>query len=457
MNNRNGISLARALRVERGAVVSFVGAGGKTTSMFRLATELSAAGLRIVSTTTTHISKEQVHFAPAAITLDEVDLLESRLDQYGQCLVIGPPDGKGRVFGASSELIDVLHARADVDVVLVEADGSRSLPFKAPGQHEPVVPKATTILAPVAGMNSLGQPLDEAHVHRSEIVAALAQQSLGSPITAQTLARVLSHPEGGAKYCPVRARLVPILNKTDTDAAMLPAGQAARAMLANAAVDTVVLSSMQQDSPVREAWSHTAGIVFAAGQAIRYGAAKQALPWNGETLAAHTARIALDAGLDPVIVVLGYQAESVEKSLAGLPVHPVFNSDYEAGQSTSLRKGLEALPARTGAAVFLLADQPLITADILRTIVQAHRQSFAPACVPVFEGLRGNPVLFDKALFRELKEMRGDTGGRELLDKYASAVVAVPSDYAVLLDIDTPEENERQNSEFRSQNSGARS
>jgi molybdenum cofactor cytidylyltransferase len=370
--------------------------------------------------------------------------------------VIGPPDGKGRVFGASSELIDALHARADVDIVLVEADGSRSLPFKAPGPHEPAVPKATTILAPIAGINSLGQPLDEAHVHRSEIVAALSQQPLGSPITPQTLARVLSHPEGGAKHCPVQARLVPILNKIDTDAAMLPAGEAAQALLASAAVDSVVLGSMQQAPPVREAWSHTAGIVLAAGKATRYGAAKQALPWNGETLAAHAARVALDAGLDPVIVVLGYHAESVEKSLVGLPVHPVFNSDYEAGQSTSLRKGLEALPARTGAAVFLLADQPLITADILKKIVQAHRQSFAPACVPVFEGRRGNPVLFDKALFRELKEMRGDTGGRELLDKYAGAVVKVPSDHAVLLDIDTPEEYERQNSEFRRQNSEVR-
>ena len=75
--------------------------------------------------------------------------------------------------------------------------------------------------------------------------------------------------------------------------------------------------------------------------------------------------------------------------------------------------------------------------------MRAHRQSFAPACVPVFEGRRGNPVLFDKALFRELTELRGDTGGRELLEKYASAVVMVPADPAVLLDIDTPEDYER--------------
>jgi molybdenum cofactor cytidylyltransferase len=260
MGNREGISLARALRVERGAVVSFVGAGGKTTSMFRLAGELSAAGLRVVTTTTTHISKEQVHMAPASVTLEEMNHLESRLDQHGHCLVIGPPDGKGRVFGASSELIDALHSRADVDVVLVEADGSRSLPFKAPGHHEPVVPAATTILAPVAGINALGQPLDESHVHRAELVAALSQQPLGSPVTANTLARVLSHPQGGAKHCPKGARLVPILNKIETDEAMAQAREAAETMLATAAVDTVLLCCVRQDPPVREVWARTAGM-----------------------------------------------------------------------------------------------------------------------------------------------------------------------------------------------------
>ncbi|HTY61306.1 MAG TPA: selenium cofactor biosynthesis protein YqeC, partial [Acidobacteriota bacterium] len=207
------ISLAKALRVKRGSVVSFVGGGGKTTSMFRLAAELSAEGARVVTTTTTHISKEQVRIAPIAITLDQIDLLTSCLNQHGNCLLIGPPDGKGRVYGASSELIAELHERPDVDVVLVEADGSRSLPFKAPGQHEPVVPETTTILAPIAGLNSIGQPLDEAHVHRSELAAALAQQPLGSAVSPQTLARVLSHAQGGGKNCPPDAHLVPVLNK----------------------------------------------------------------------------------------------------------------------------------------------------------------------------------------------------------------------------------------------------
>lgn len=436
--------MARALRVRRGDVVSFVGGGGKTTSMFRLATELSAAGFRVVATTTTHISKEQVRIAAASIALEEMDLLGSRLDQHGHCLVIGPPDGKGRVFGASSELIEALHSRADVDVVLVEADGSRSLPFKAPGHHEPVVPEATTILSPIAGMNALDQPLDEMHVHRAELVAALSQQPLGSLIDARTLARVLSHTEGGAKHCPNGARLVPILNQVDIENALPRACEAAEEMLATPAVDTVILASVECEPAVQQAWTRTAGIVLAAGSARRYGAAKQALHWNGTTLAAHAARTALSAGLDPVIVVLGYEAERIEKSLAGLPVRVVFNPDFETGQSTSLGKGLDALPPGTGAAVFLLADQPLITAGVLRELVSAHRQSFSPACIPAFKGRRGNPALFDKALFSELRCLRGDTGGRELLGKYASDLILVPAGREVLMDIDKPDDYEMQ-------------
>jgi molybdenum cofactor cytidylyltransferase len=396
MPNQQGISLAKALRVERGSVVSFVGGGGKTTSMFRLAGELSAAGLRVVSTTTTHIAKDQAGFAPAFIQVDDLSSLATCLDQHGHCLIIGAPDGKGRVFGASSELIAALNNRPDIDAILIEADGSKSRPFKAPGKHEPVVPETTTILAPIVGLHAIGQPLDEAWVHRPEIAAALSRTSIGSSITAETIARVLSHPEGGAKLLPAGARLVPILNKADSDTAVQQAKEIAEKLLAYPNVHTVIINSMLQNPSVLEAWVPVAGVVLAAGLSTRYGAAKQLLPWEDTTLAAHAARTALNAGLDPVIVVLGHEAEKVEQTLSGLPVQLVFNSQFAAGQSSSLRKGVEVLPSRTGAVMFLLADQPGITPELIRIIIQAHRQTFAPACVPVFEGQRGNPVLFDK-------------------------------------------------------------
>jgi len=435
--------LAGALRIERGAVVSFVGGGGKTSSMFRLAQELSSAGLRVLTTTTTHISEEQARIAPASIGWNELGLLDALLDRHRHCLLAGPPDGKGRIMGTPAELINSLHRRAGIDIILIEADGSKSRPFKAPGEQEPVVPEATTILVPIAGVDSIGKPLDEKTVHRPEIAALLASQQPGSAITSETLARVLAHPRGGAKQLPAGARLIPLLNRADAEDDLRKAGDAAERLLAGAAVDSVIISAMNQDPPVREAWVPTAGIVLAAGLSTRFGAVKQTLAWKGTTLAAQAARTALDAGLNPVVAVLGSGAEKVEKALESFPVQFAFNPDYAAGQSTSVRKGLEALPSRTGAALFILADQPLIDSTLIRRIVQAHRRTFARACVPVFEGKRGNPVLFDRSLFGELRELSGDTGGKPLLEKYRDHVISIPAGPEALADIDTPEDYER--------------
>jgi molybdenum cofactor cytidylyltransferase len=440
MVKHKGMSLAAALRVEHGAVISFVGGGGKTSTMFRLAAELRSAGFRVVTSTTTHISEEQARIPPVSIRWDEINLLEERLDRYGHCLLSGPPDGKGRILGASREFIHSLSARNDVDALLIEADGSRSLPFKAPGEHEPVVPDATTILVPIVGLNIIGQPLDEAHAHRPEIIASLANQSLGTPITPITIARVLGHPSGGAKQLPAGARLVPLLNQADTAVHLQHAGEVAELLLANPTVDSVVISSMIQDPPVRETWTSTAGIILAAGMSTRFGTTKQTLPWEDGNMVAHSARVALDAGLNPVIAVLGCDAEKVSRALAGLPVRTVLNPRFMEGQSTSVRCGLGAVPARAGAALFILADQPLVTAETLQAIVCAHRCTHAPACVPVFDGKRGNPVLFDQRLFRELGELEGDVGGRVLLEKYGETVITVPSAREVLMDIDTPGE-----------------
>jgi molybdenum cofactor cytidylyltransferase len=442
------MSLAHALRVDRGAVVSFVGGGGKTTAMFRLASELSSAGMRVVTTTTTHISDDQARIAPASIHPDDLDRLGDNLDRFGHCLIIGSPDGKGRVGSISKEFVAGLHGRPDIDIIIVEADGSRSRPFKAPGEHEPVVPELTSILVPVVGLNVLGRPLNEDHVHRAAIISDLANAQPDSPITSEMIACILSHPKGGAKDLPAGARLVPLLNKADAHPDMRDVSQITRSLLENAEVDSIMISALVEDPPVREVWSPVAGIVLAAGRASRFGATKQLLPWENTTLVAHCVQTALHAGLDPVIVTLGFDAENIAGALAGLPVHMIYNPDYGSGQSSSICKALEALPTGTGAAVFLLADQPFVDAATIQAIVQAHRKSLAPACVPMVEGRRGNPVLFDKTLFSELRKLSGDTGGRTLLEKYKDQVVTVPASQGVLLDIDTVEDYKTMSKHF---------
>ncbi len=444
-----GLSLNKALHVERGAVVSFVGGGGKTTAMFRLAAELSAAGQRVLTTTTTHLGEPQVQLAPASLLPSQLDRLGARLDQFGHCLVVGLPDGKGKLQGITPSLVADLHGRSDIDVVLVEADGSRGRPFKAPAEYEPVVPAITTTLVPIVGLDVIGQPLDAKHVHRHDVAASLAQLPLGSPITVKAVAGILVHPNGGAKQRPLHAKFVPLLNKADDDSDLQHADLLAEDLLASSLVDAAIICSMRLDPPVREVRMPVAGIVLAAGKATRYGCLKQILPWEDTTLVARSVQVALAAGLEPVIVVLGYQADRVEKALAGLPVQRVINPDYEFGQSSSLKRGLDALPVRSGAAIFLLADQPRVTSDIVRSLVKAHRHTLAPICAPVFAGQRGNPVLFAKNLFPELKMLEGDTGGRPLCEKYRAKLLPVPaSDSDVLQDIDTPEDYRRASDNF---------
>ena len=418
-HKKKGITLAKALRIQRNDVVSFVGGGGKTTSMFRLADELSAAGWRVVTTTTTHISQEQVGFAPVSIVIDEIDSLTAHLDAWGQCLIIGAPDGKGRVFGASSEFIAALIARTDVDAVLVEADGSRSRPFKAPGEYEPVVPEATTILVPVVGLNAMGRPLDEDHVHRSQIAAKLAGVPVGSPITAGVIARVLYHPEGGAKALPAGARLVPILNRADTADDVAKARGLAEKLLGSPSIDCVLINSMKRSPSVIEACKTVTGVVLAVGKDSRRG---------DTSLVTQTVRTADDAGLDHVVVVLGHDAENVQAALAGMRIRCAWNRDFSEGECSFFRKGIHALPPWAGAAVFLNPDHPSNTPGTIRALVEAHRCTLAPACVPGHGEKTGYPVLFDQTIFKELSELSGEYSLRDLLRKYADEVVSVPID-----------------------------
>ncbi len=438
------MKLARALRVQRKAVVAFVGGGGKTTAMFRLADELASQGWRVISTTTTRLFESQAAQAPAIVTTQELETLAARLDEHGHVLVAAPRTDGTKRLGVSPALVAELIARPDVDAIVVEADGSRRRPFKAPADFEPVVPEVTTHLVPVVGVDVLGRPLDERNVHRPERVAALVNVPAGTVLTPALVARGLAHPQGGAKGRPPGARLVPLMNRVERSEHLEGARELAAQLLAYETVDEVVVGAVQGEPPVREVWGRVAGVVLAAGKATRFGTTKQLLPWKGTTMVGHVVDVALAAGLSPVVVVVGHDGERVAAAVADRPVQVVWNPEYAAGQSASVRRGVAALPASCSAALFLLADQPGITPETVRILVQAHRETLAPIVVPTYEGRRGNPVLFDRALFAEIEKITGDTGARMLFGKYRPHIVRVPvEDAAVVQDIDTPEEYAR--------------
>jgi 4-nitrophenyl phosphatase len=187
-----------------------------------------------------------------------------------------------------------------------------------------------------------------------------------------------------------------------------------------------------------------AAVILAAGASTRFGRPKQLLDWGGVPLLAHVADVALSAGLGPVIVVLGCQAEAARAALGERPVQIVMNWRWQEGMSTSAQVGLTALPPETEAAVFLQCDQPLITADLLRVLVARFEEGDASIVHPIHAGQRSTPVLFSRRLFAELAVVTGDEGGRSLITRHPDKVATVEiTDPNVLADIDTPADYER--------------
>ena len=185
------------------------------------------------------------------------------------------------------------------------------------------------------------------------------------------------------------------------------------------------------------------GMVLAAGQSSRMGPDNKLLAeFAGKPLVRHVTEVMLDSGLDDLTVVIGHQADQVAAALAGLPVHLLFNADFAAGQGHSVAAGVGALDGAVTDVLIALGDMPLISAEMVQNLVAAHL-----ACddhqrritLPSYDGKRGNPVIWGGAFFPELKQLRGDAGGRQVLQDHLAAHNPVEiSSSAMFRDIDTP-------------------
>jgi molybdenum cofactor cytidylyltransferase len=160
-------------------------------------------------------------------------------------------------------------------------------------------------------------------------------------------------------------------------------------------------------------------IILAAGASRRLGHPKQLVLVDGETLLARTMRMAREAGGDPVLVVLGGNQASIDAAVDFSEAHRIINAGWEQGIATSIRSGidaLEALSAEANAVLLLACDQPHLTADHLRSLLEAHDHGLNPVIVAShYKGVPGIPAVFPKAYFEALRRLQGDTGARHIL------------------------------------------
>jgi len=251
-------SLIEALGIEAREVVSLVGAGGKTTLMFRLAKELSLSGKKVVTTTTTKIleptpGETDVLF----VDLDEErinDFVRGHLGQYRHITIARERLESEKLKGVSASLVDELCHSQEIDAVIIEADGAAGRPVKAPREHEPVIPTSTTLVVAILGVDGLEMRLSEKDVFQAERVSKITGIPMGERLTDEAMAMLVTHPEGIFKGTPSSSRVIAFLNKVDIPNGVAKAKTVAHKILnkKHKQIERIVLGQLKSEPPVAE-------------------------------------------------------------------------------------------------------------------------------------------------------------------------------------------------------------
>ena len=224
-------------------------------------------------------------------------------------------------------------------------------------------------------------------------------------------------------------------------AAGLPVGREDIAAMGVGGLLTEIPSRPQPRDERPPKLPQVAAIVLAAGLSSRMGSHKLVEDVGGKPLVRHAVDAALASAARPVIVVTGHNAGAVRAALDGLDIRFVENPEYSKGLSTSLKRGVKALPDTADAGVVLLADMPAVSAALIDKLIAAFDPAEGRAiCVPVTGGRRGNPVLWARRFFPDMLKLEGDVGAKALLAAYDELVCEVETGGdAPQVDIDTPE------------------
>ncbi|MBT3338763.1 MAG: putative selenium-dependent hydroxylase accessory protein YqeC [Anaerolineae bacterium] len=484
------LTLSKALRLDHipPSRVAFVGAGGKTTALFQAARELAPC----IVTTTTHLGAWQADAADQHIIIrkpEDVNQLEE-IAFSGVILITGE-EKKERLSSPNPEQLNWLEQFCNYHSLplLIEADGARGKPLKAPKEDEPVIPEFISTVVVVAGLSGIGEGADE-NVYNSEEFAKLgkrkdeknnelmnlrgsftAEAVSSKTVTAEMLANVLMHTEGGLKDIPYKARKIALLNQADTPELQAIGGKLSKEILQK--YDSVLVTSLKPETTnsvmtprgasfrdeagssslrlPRQAkallaktssnihiFEKPAAIILAAGSSTRFGESKQLLDYHGKPFIRVVVETALKADLHPIMVVTGAEHDKIDAVIHDLPVQVIRNENWQEGQSSSIKVGVKKFGSKAGSAIFLLADQPQVTPTVIRALVEEHARTLHPVIAPMVEDRRANPVLFDRVTFPALLKLEGDIGGRGIFSKFSPNYIHW-NDSGLLLDVDTPE------------------
>lgn len=186
-------------------------------------------------------------------------------------------------------------------------------------------------------------------------------------------------------------------------------------------------------------------VVLAAGKSSRFGSPKQLLSYNGKTLLQHAVNEAVNADAGCVITVVGANADILLREIDKSKITVIENKGWQEGMASSLRTGLnklsEMLP-QAHAVIFMVCDQPFVSASVLNEIINKHLETGKPVVASNYGKTFGTPALFHKSLFKELMHLKGDTGAKDIIQKNKTDMATIQFPMGII-DIDRKEDYEK--------------
>jgi molybdenum cofactor cytidylyltransferase len=444
------MKLHEAFQVMQGDVVAFVGAGGKTSSMVSMGYELRELGWRVLATTTTRIAVEQLELMPHTMRFAEgTAAISQALNEVGFVFLYDHIH-QNKVYGPSVDWTPQLLDSVDSDILLIEADGARGLHFKAPYDHEPVIPPETSLAIPTVSLGVLDKPLNDNYVYNAQAMIDKYGFYADSKVRLPWVAQVLRDEELGLRNIPAKARVVAFINQTPEKGYLRNrARKLARMALRSSRISAVALGSVRGADPVIELQRAVGAIVLAGGQSSRMGQPKVLLPWaNNQTIIEHIVTQLIRARVDHIAVVTGHYADRVKPLMKQMGVKVAHNRSHKTGEMlSSLKAGLRAMPDNVSAVLVVLGDQPRIQPKIIYQILAAYAEGKGSIIAPSFQMRRGHPILIDRRYWQEILKLPRKGAPRDVINKYQDQIHYITvDDDSVLRDVDTPADyfNERE-------------
>jgi probable selenium-dependent hydroxylase accessory protein YqeC len=251
-------TLKAALGLRAREVVSLVGAGGKTTLMFRLARELLLAGKKVVTTTTTKILEPSSEETSCLFVDPDVEKLKQfvlkHIDSYRHITLAHARLDSMKLKGISPDLVSILSNFPEIDMLIVEADGAAGRSVKAPREWEPVIPSSSTLVIGILGVDGVGKELSEEFFFQADQISKLTGVSMGGKMTCEAMAILMTHPLGIFKGTAVSSRRIAFINKVDVPEGMIWGRRIGIEILGKGSpqIERVILGRLKSELPVAE-------------------------------------------------------------------------------------------------------------------------------------------------------------------------------------------------------------